>query len=238
MLGRALLMILIAASPAVKNDDFTAAIQEKAFETTVRLENVSRGIKGTAVRIADHRTGVYYLTAAHGVLKNDDVNLESFSANNPTQPKLVVKGKVLECWPGFDLATIRADEPEPQALAKLCPPDAVPVGKNVPLLTIGCSGANAPTIEITKGVRKEIVIPSENRAGAYWQAEKIPAQGRSGGPVFDVKGNLVGICSGTNSKDGYYVHIDDIRIALKKSMQKSFLLPEVAPVIAGPTSNK
>ena len=40
--------------------------------------------------------------------------------------------------------------------------------------------------------------------------------GRSGGPLLDADGRLIGVCSGTQEGMNYYTHPDEIRGALQR----------------------
>ena len=61
----------------------------------------------------------------------------------------------------------------------------------------------------------QIHRPGEASAVKCWEAARPPAHGRSGGPLLDKHGRLVGLASGHDGKAGYYVHIDEIHAFLR-----------------------
>jgi hypothetical protein len=50
-----------------------------------------------------------------------------------------------------------------------------------------------------------------------WQTEKTPARGRSGGPLLDRRGLLIGLDSGAGDGKGYYVHVEELHAFLKRN---------------------
>src|SRR5262249_45749151 len=74
---------------------------------------------------------------------------------------------------------------------------------------------------------KDVHKPEQAVKSSCWQTEKLPADGRSGGPIFDTNGYLIGICKGIGaekgSTKGYYSAIDAIRRALADSPAKELL---------------
>ncbi len=73
--------------------------------------------------------------------------------------------------------------------------------KGTPVITVGCSGGEKPTVQSLK-------VSALNR---YLGADNIevggmPAQGRSGGGLFTRDGELLGVCSGADShyREGLY----------------------------------
>jgi hypothetical protein len=72
-------------------------------------------------------------------------------------------------------------------------------------------GAQAEEIKGTLQLRR----PGEATAVRCWEVVRAPAKGRSGGPLIDQSGRLIGIASGHDGSHGYYVHVDEIRAFLK-----------------------
>jgi hypothetical protein len=210
-----LLSCWAGSDPWIESADFPRQQQEAALSSTLRLTNETGG-EGTAVRIGRVGPFVVYLTACHNVAASKTVNLDVYSASSPAVPvRQINRAEVVERWPGVDLALLRGLEPDPPAFAKLAPVSASGES-SIPVLTVGCSSGRKPSLQ-TDRLKRVIANKPDGTRGTYWQGEVIPVTGRSGGPSFDAKGYLNGICSGTDMKNGYYVHVDEIRNHLKKS---------------------
>ena len=49
----------------------------------------------------------------------------------------------------------------------------------------------------------------------FWQTAAKPEKGRSGGPLLDADGRVIGICAATQDEKGYFTHLDEILAGLK-----------------------
>ena len=85
-------------------------------------------------------------------------------------------------------------------------------------LAVGWESGQAPTCLVEKGIRKKQARrPQEKETIAFWEVERKHVSGRSGGPLVDEKGYLIGICSGSNQEKGYFTHIEEIQRFLKRN---------------------
>jgi hypothetical protein len=62
-----------------------------------------------------------------------------------------------------------------------------------------------------------LIKKPDGSAAFHWEADKPQAIGRSGGPLVDTQGRVIGICSGTRENKGYYVSIYEIEASLKRN---------------------
>ncbi|MGE5194225.1 MAG: S1 family peptidase, partial [Deltaproteobacteria bacterium] len=92
-------------------------------------------------------------------------------------------------------------------------PQGSKIMKGSPVVSVGCSGGDNPTVQMLK-------ITALNR---YLGADNIevggmPVQGRSGGGLFTPDGQVIGVCSGADShhREGLYVGPKTIRALLDR----------------------
>jgi S1-C subfamily serine protease len=214
-----LLVAVQPPAPLIANSDFPIAVQEKALHATLRLKNPATNGEGTAVRIKKIGPWIYYLTAAHVVGDAKSVDLECYDLK--TYPKPTAKLVAVDVWRTFpekDLAILRGTPLDDQVLVYLnvVPADKIPTKPGFPVLTLGCNQGQAPTFLADRVRESRRVHKPDGTVGWYWETEKVPEVGRSGGPMIDTRGFLIGVCSGTSDKVGFYVEAREIRSALGK----------------------
>jgi S1-C subfamily serine protease len=211
----ALLLIATLADPieVVESAEFPAEAQRSAVTATVRIKNASRGSEGSGVIVGNNQGVVYVLTASHVVDKAERLEVETFSRASYPRPEATHTGaKVVAQSREQDLALLRlvTREPVPAAL-RVCPPSAVPSEKEFPALTTGCSAGKAPTCAVEKVLgKKRVQRPGEKAAVTAWELARPPQEGRSGGPLLDGRGRVIGVCSGVGDGKGYYCHTEAV----------------------------
>ncbi len=180
-------------------------IRDRGKAATVKVNSDTDQQFGSGVVIGQGGSHTYLLTAYHIV---------------PTAKKVEVKvpdgktytAEVLERSPETDLAVLRL----PTA-AGLPAPIKLATGRVKPmsLISIGWEKGEAPTVldESLKG-KVKLKKPGEMNAVLCWEVVRKPAAGRSGGPLLDESGQLLGIASGHDGSTGYYVHIEVIHAFL------------------------
>ena len=132
--------------------------------------------------------------------------------------KTLVKARM----PKEDLALIELPlKAPPPGVAPLCPkPDwpKTPLKAEMPLrvLTVGI-GDRDPPEAIADWVREhKSVTKTDGTKAIHWEADLAQPQGRSGGPMLDTQGRVIGICTGKMNGKGYYLAIDEIFYLLEK----------------------
>src|SRR5438876_643662 len=75
----------------------------------------------------------------------------------------------------------------------------------VAALAIGSEAGAAPVCHMDLvAEKKRSRRPKDKNAIWFWELNKEPDPGWSGGPLIDKRGYLLGICSGRNDEKGYY----------------------------------
>jgi len=224
--------------------EYSRAAQEKALSVTLRLRNPETAGEGTAVRVGRLGAVTYYLTADH-CIKDGTVLLDRFTTQTYPEPDATIENvTAIERWPHLDLALLKSlrERDEGRPVAVLCPADKVPVvGKDgLVVLTAGCTDGDAPVLQVDRvGGPRRIVKPRQpGRAILSWEIARPPVEGRSGGPMFAPDGSLIGICSGTDGKSGYYLHVDEMRKVLNNSDLKRLIGAEPAVKTDTPTKKQ
>jgi hypothetical protein len=74
----------------------------------------------------------------------------------------------------------------------------------------------ADTVRAKRRVRR----PGADGAVWYWETERRVVKGRSGGPLLNRRGYLIGVAGGTDADRGYYSHTEEIHSSLKNNGPK------------------
>jgi S1-C subfamily serine protease len=194
--------------------------KEAALTATVRLVNAAGRCEGSGAVVGRSGPHVYVLTAAHVVDGADKVEIHTYSAAAPPEEKAVYKsGEVVaRTKDGRDLALVRLATKDELPSLRVCPPRRVPAERGFAAVTVGCSDGKPPSCrDETVAGKKLIRRPGDKEAVLTWEVKERPAAGRSGGPLVDARGYLLGVCSGAGGREGYYGHTDAVHGFLKEN---------------------
>jgi S1-C subfamily serine protease len=205
MLSCLLLTLTTGQAPA----KIPEAIEKAGLAATIRVS--TGATEGSGVLICRVPAASYALTAAHLVKGRDKASITLFS-EAPGKPPLVatIDKEMMTAVAGSDLAVIRIEDPAGRLLDREI--EFAPKTKRTPFpaFSIGLPGADRNLIRVEKALAAQEVT-KENVTAKFWKCADVPAGGRSGGPLLDGAGKLIGICSGGDDKSGYYSHLDAIR---------------------------
>jgi S1-C subfamily serine protease len=205
---------LQAGAGADPASEFPAAARERAVAATVKVVNADDGKDGSGVVIQKGGPHAYLLTACHVVPKSKTVEIlvAGSGTGKASKPGKTLKAEVLARSPEADLAVLRLpSEGAPPALP------VAPAGAKPKLaVSVGWEKGDAPTA-LDESVKGKVRLKRPGETGTVWCWETVRKQatGRSGGPLVDEAGRVVGLASGHDGETGYYVHADEIRTFLR-----------------------
>jgi S1-C subfamily serine protease len=215
------LLLNAAQIPAVESVEFSKVRQIQLVQATVRIRNVALNREGSGVLIGKGGPFVYVLTAQHVVQGADRLEIAVFSNESYPVPKKTYRSGeiVAELRGPEDLALVRIRTADNvPGFLRICPESKIPNPLVLPLLTIGCESRNSPTPLLEKRVEKKMAQkPGTKEPASFWMIDSKYSAGRSGGPLIDKRGYVLGICSGTNRDKSYFTHIDEIHRFLKNN---------------------
>lgn len=216
-------LLLLLLTPGLVTADGAEAIPFKVKAATrlatVRVVRPAQGSDGSGVIIKQERGFVYVLTAAHLVQGSDKVEVHTFSATS--YPRAAAAFRDVEVLaqarePDLAVLRIRSRDSIPGILP-LCPKSLVPAERSFSALTSGCTAGKAPTVlVVTVGDKKRIRRPGERATTLAWEVARGSAKGRSGGPLVDRRGYVLGIASGASDGKGYFAHPQEIHRFLER----------------------
>ena len=212
-------MLGVACALLLAAPDSPKDVRAEAARATVRVTNASKGAEGSGVVVGRKGSFVYVLTAHHVVDRGDDLAVATFAAGSGRPHQVYRDVRVVaRAGDGRDLALLRVvtDDPLPGKLA-LCPARRLPDGKGpFPALSVGCARGEAPTCRADRVTgRKRVRRGPGATPSLMWEVDGAQAEGRSGGPLVDNRGYILGVCSGTSGKRSYFCHADEVRAFLK-----------------------
>jgi S1-C subfamily serine protease len=219
LLALTLLVMVPGVIETVDSPDFPKSSQEAAVTATVRVANVTKGTEGSGAVVGRGGPFVYVLTANHVVEGAERLEVSTFSARSYPRPETVSSAAdVLARSAEADLAVLRLAAPDPPpGCLRVCPPALVPGAGNVPALGVGCpEGAPTCVADVVRAKRR-VRRPGAEGAASYWETERPVVKGRSGGPLLDRRGYLIGVAGGTNADRGYYSHPEEIHAFLRRN---------------------
>lgn len=221
LIALSLLATLPGGFPIVVSAEFPVDLQYRALASTVRIVNLSSGYRGSGVVLRSDRGINYILTAEHVVDKaTAGIEIMSFTdATYPEPDRIVTGAEVVARIKEPDIALLKLVTRERLGPGlTICPRSQAPTAKVFPALSLGCSNGAAPTCLVDKVVdRKRVRKMLGGGSSLVWEVGIQHAPGRSGGPLLDTRGNIIGVCSGSTDDRGYYCHTDELYSWLKDS---------------------
>jgi hypothetical protein len=211
--------VFLGAEPEPLLSGFSKEQRERASAITVRLLNQVRHSRGSGILLGKNGPTVYVLTASHVVADAREVEVQTFSAASYPRPAREYRSAEVIGRSGqgaLDLALIRFSASDPMGeKVQISKTQAYP--PSFLAFSAGCSSGRPPSCAV-EGVVGTRLARREGQTDPvlYWETKERPARGRSGGPLLDARGRLIGVCCGSNGDAGYYCHIEEIARFLKQ----------------------
>jgi S1-C subfamily serine protease len=192
-------------------------VKSRAALATVKVVNADTRTNGSGVLIARKGPYAYVLTAAHVVAKGKKLDVTVLpSAKGKAK---TYRAELLGSSDDSDVAVLRlATEDDLPAPLPLCRPGDLPKKAPAVAASGGWAAGDAPTVLEETITRKALVRRSKEKAGVWcWEAKRKQELGRSGGALLDGDGRVIGLASGHDGKQGYYVHAEEVHRVLERN---------------------
>ena len=215
------ILLLTQGIETVDSSEFPRTLQIRAMTATVRIKNTTLKTEGSGVIVGRNSSVVYILTAQHVVKDANQLEVATFSEKSyPNENKIYREAKIVAKSGDLrDLALLRVatDDQMPGQLSIRSL--SVPLeGNGFYALSCGCSEGRGPTCLIKKVTgKKRVGRKVGGEVATFWEWPEGGTRGRSGGPLVDRRGDLIGICSGTSDGKSYFSHTEEIHGFLKQN---------------------
>lgn len=188
--------------------------QEKEIASASGTRLVSVAGLGSGVLVsADGKV----LTAAHVVQTADAIAVKFLNGET-------LGASVVYSEPAADVALLQLKRaPREPEVARLGDSDMVEVGDQVFVVGAPLGIGHTLTVGHVSGRRGPDVGPGDMRMAEYFQTDAAISPGNSGGPLFDMSGNVVGIVSHILSRSG---GSEGLGFAITSNIARHLLLEE------------
>lgn len=198
-------------------------ILKRAIGCTVRLRGID--FDGSGIVVGRLHEDAYILTVEHGT-REKILTVEFFSILSMKDPVFTAtENTIVSKDKRTDLAILKVAVPKDLEIELCLPPNKADFN-NQPdyAYSSGCSEGRIPTVlrERITGSRR-IKVAGTSKNARMWVTESPQSGGRSGGPLINDKGSLLGVALGKSGKSGYYCHLEEISQYLIDRLPRSLV---------------
>jgi S1-C subfamily serine protease len=223
--------ILLLTCSSLVGDLPISRDQERAFlASTVRIidHSTMKGGVGTGAIIGSDDKGFFVLTAFHVIDPGEAIDVQWFDEQR--RPTTCGNVKILGSAPEADLGLLFVRTTYRPRHTLMVQSDENFRGENQPVLSVGCSAGDFPTC-LTEMLKGKIWLRRPASQRSFWLTTQPAIGGRSGGPLVDATGSLIGICRGGLAADanhpaeGLYSSLQEIHLLLETAGVASVVMP-------------
>src|SRR2546425_2083419 len=182
--------------------DVFKRVNPAVVEIHTKETDVARGGIAQQVSVAGLGSGVLIsadgkiLTAAHVVQTADAIEVEFLTGET-------LRARVLSSEPSADVALLQLEKaPRAPFVAKIGDSDAVEIGSPVFVVGAPLGASHTLTVGYISARRKPNATLSGMSRAEFFQTDAAINQGNSGGPLFNMQGEVIGIVSHILSHSG------------------------------------
>jgi len=219
-------LIAWLALPAMADENISAVykdVKNTVVIVTTTERVVSTGSEIREVRMSGLGSGVLIsrdgkiITASH-VVHNADAVVIQFEDGE------TIPASVLSSSPSTDLALLQLENMPPDpVIAKLGNSDKAEVGDQIFVVGAPYGMGHTLTVGYISGKRKEKIMAGDAAEIELIQTDAAVNQGNSGGPMFNLKGEVIGIVSHILSRSGGF---EGIGFAVASNLAQDILLKQ------------
>jgi len=171
---------------------------------------------GSGVLISDSKV----ITAAHVIQTASSAVVEFLSGKRFTS-------KVIASSPAADVALLQLEEiPDDAVVARLADSENVSIGDKIFVIGAPYGIGHALTVGYISTRHKPNTLFGGFESGEFFQTDAAINQGNSGGPIFNMHGEVIGIVSSILSKSGGF---EGIGFAATSNTVRKLLLEKPTP---------
>ena len=218
-----------------------AAVDEQHLNAvrlaTVRVINQSDHAEGSGAVVGHSGPFCYVLSASHIVHGAKSISIQTASDHSPSErrPTEAQTIEVVAESMATDLVLLRVTGNfSTKSRLPICPIASVPKRFPVSALAAGWSQIQQPVVKPVEVLREATFRKVDSKIEVkMWEVNGESIMGRSGGPLIDPHGFLIGIASGTSGGKSYFAYITSVHELLHQNGMKWLLesdnIPQILP---------